>query len=115
MMAGGHVWAINGRSATESDHSHAPLLELRRDRSHVLELRNDTAWWHPIHLHGHSFRIVARDGRALGRRPLVDTSLLAPRSSAEIAFVADNPGDWMFHCHVLEHQASGMMATVRVR
>jgi FtsP/CotA-like multicopper oxidase with cupredoxin domain len=118
MMGGmpgmGAVWAINGRSATESDHSHAPLLTLERGRSHVLELVNDTAWWHPIHLHGHSFRIVSRNGVRESRQPLVDTSLLPPRERAEIAFVADNPGDWMFHCHVLEHQASGMMATIRV-
>jgi FtsP/CotA-like multicopper oxidase with cupredoxin domain len=118
MMGGmpgmGGVWAINGRSAGESDHSHAPLLTLARGRSHVLELVNDTAWWHPIHLHGHSFRIVSRNGARESRQPLVDTSLLPPRERAEIAFVADNPGDWMFHCHVLEHQASGMMATIRV-
>ena len=118
MMGGmpgmGGVWAINGRSATESDHSHAPLLALAHNRSHVLELVNDTAWWHPIHLHGHSFRIVSRNGTRDPRQPLVDTSLLPPRERAEIAFVADNPGDWMFHCHVLEHQASGMMATIRV-
>ncbi|HEX4885257.1 MAG TPA: multicopper oxidase domain-containing protein, partial [Casimicrobiaceae bacterium] len=49
------------------------------------------------------------------KRVLVaDTTLLPPRSRAEIAFVADNPGDWMLHCHVLEHQASGMMGTIRV-
>jgi FtsP/CotA-like multicopper oxidase with cupredoxin domain len=39
---------------------------------------------------------------------------MMPRERAEIAFVADNPGDWMFHCHILEHQAGGMMAVVRV-
>jgi FtsP/CotA-like multicopper oxidase with cupredoxin domain len=47
-------------------------------------------------------------------RQLADTVLLDPDSRAEIAFVADNPGDWMLHCHVLEHQATGMMAVVRV-
>lgn len=110
----GGVWAINGESATEADHSHAPFVTLARNRTCVLDLVNDTAWWHPIHLHGHSFRIVSRNGAPEPRRPLVDTALLPPRERAEIAFVADNPGDWMFHCHVLEHQASGMMATIRV-
>jgi FtsP/CotA-like multicopper oxidase with cupredoxin domain len=43
-----------------------------------------------------------------------DSVLLDPDARAEIAFVADNPGDWMLHCHVLEHQATGMMALVRV-
>jgi FtsP/CotA-like multicopper oxidase with cupredoxin domain len=50
----------------------------------------------------------------LGKDHWSDTVLLDPRTRAEIAFVADNPGDWMLHCHVLEHQASGMMALVRV-
>ena len=36
------------------------------------------------------------------------------RERAEIAFVADNPGDWMFHCHILEHQEGGMMGAIRV-
>ena len=110
----GHVWAINGKSMDEAQHRGAPLLTLRRDRSYVLELVNDTAWWHPVHLHGHSFRIVSRNGSRLPQPVLVDTTLLPPRERADIAFVADNPGDWMFHCHVLEHQATGMMGTIRV-
>ena len=40
--------------------------------------------------------------------------LIAPKERVEIAFVADNPGDWMFHCHILEHQLGGMMGTLRV-
>jgi FtsP/CotA-like multicopper oxidase with cupredoxin domain len=43
-----------------------------------------------------------------------DTLLLLPGELAEVAFVADNPGDWMFHCHIIEHQESGMMGFVRV-
>ncbi len=113
-MSGGSIWAFNGESSTDEQHLHAPLLTLALGQSHAIELRNDTAWWHPIHLHGHSFRIVARNGRPLARPELVDTSLLPPRETALIALVADNPGDWMFHCHVLEHQATGMMATIRV-
>ncbi|MAN79250.1 MAG: copper oxidase, partial [Magnetovibrio sp.] len=43
-----------------------------------------------------------------------DTVLMAPREQVEIAFVADNPGGWMFHCHILEHQAGGMMGVIQV-
>jgi FtsP/CotA-like multicopper oxidase with cupredoxin domain len=39
---------------------------------------------------------------------------MSPREKVEIAFVADNPGDWMLHCHILEHQEAGMMGVVRV-
>jgi FtsP/CotA-like multicopper oxidase with cupredoxin domain len=108
------IWSINGQSVPEGDHRHEPLLRLDLGRSYVLDMINDTAWHHPIHLHGHVFRVVSRDGRPPARREWADTVLLAPRSRAEIAFVADNPGNWMLHCHVLEHQASGMMAVVKV-
>ena len=62
----------------------------------------------------HVFRVLERNGRPVQGGEWGDTVLVDPDSRAEIAFVADNPGDWMFHCHVLEHQASGMMATIRV-
>ena len=109
-------WTMNGESMADdhNHHHHPPLLKFARGKSHVLELVNDTAWHHPIHLHGHTFRVVSHNGKPLEREQWSDTVLLEPKSRAEIAFVADNPGGWMFHCHVLEHQASGMTAVVRV-
>ena len=104
--------AMNGVAATE--HVHEPLLKLSRDRSYLVEVVNDTAWHHPMHLHGHAFRVVTRNGAATPHREWLDTVLLNPRDRVELAFVADNPGNWMFHCHILEHQAAGMMATVKV-
>jgi len=91
-----------------------PFLTLRRDRSHLIAMTNATAWPHPIHLHGHSFRVISRNGTPTPHREWQDTVLIAPRERVEIAFVADNPGDWMFHCHILEHQAAGMMGVIRV-
>lgn len=111
-MRHGMAWAINGIS--QSEHVHQPLLVLRRGSSNVLRLVNDTAWHHPIHLHGHSFRVISRNGRPTRHREWLDTVLVAPRETTEIAFVADNPGDWMLHCHILEHQAGGMMSALRV-
>ena len=115
MMAGGSMWAING-IAMPADHTAptAPVLTLDRGKSYVLAINNQTAWHHPIHLHGHSFRVVTRNGRPTQFRELCDTFLMAPRERAEIAFVADNPGDWMFHCHILDHQEAGMMSVIRV-
>jgi FtsP/CotA-like multicopper oxidase with cupredoxin domain len=54
------------------------------------------------------------NGKAVPHRPWRDTVLVPPRGKARVALYADNPGDWMFHCHVLEHQAAGMMGIVRV-
>jgi FtsP/CotA-like multicopper oxidase with cupredoxin domain len=112
MMGGGHgrmIWTVNGKAVPENDHSHEPLLKLARGRSYIFELVNDTAWHHPIHIHGHVFNVIS--GRQ--KDTSGDTVLIDPRTRAEIAFVADNPGDWMLHCHILEHQASGMMTTIR--
>ena len=106
---------VNGRPVAEHDHhAHPPLLTLAYGRSYRLEFINQTSWHHPMHLHGHVFRVVSKDGQAVLPRQFADTVLLDPDSRAEIAFVADNPGDWMLHCHVLEHQASGMSGFVRV-
>jgi FtsP/CotA-like multicopper oxidase with cupredoxin domain len=91
-----------------------PMLTLRRGRSYILALNNETAWWHPMHLHGHAFRVISRNGKPTQYREWQDTVLMSPRERVEVAFVADNPGDWMFHCHILEHQVSGMMGVIRV-
>jgi FtsP/CotA-like multicopper oxidase with cupredoxin domain len=112
MMQHGMAWAINGVVA--SGHVMEPFLTLERGRSCVLAMHNHTAWHHPMHLHGHAFRVITRDGQPTRYREWQDTVLMAPHESVEIAFVADNPGDWMFHCHILEHQAAGMMAVIRV-
>ena len=111
-MHSGRIWFVNGVAAT--GHILEPMLTLARGRSHLIAMSNETAWHHPIHLHGHSFRVVSRNGAATRHREWQDTVLMAPRERVEIAFVADNPGDWMFHCHILEHQAAGMMAVIRV-
>jgi FtsP/CotA-like multicopper oxidase with cupredoxin domain len=112
MMRTGMAWTVNGVTAT--GHKHEPMLTLKLGHTYVLALNNQTAWHHPIHLHGHAFRVVSRNGEATRHREWQDTVLIAPRERADIAFVADNPGDWMIHCHVLEHQAGGMMGVIRV-
>jgi FtsP/CotA-like multicopper oxidase with cupredoxin domain len=111
-MHDGGIWFINGVAA--EGHILDPMLVLERDASHVIAMTNATAFHHPIHLHGHSFRVLSRNGTPTAHREWQDTVLMAPRERVEIAFVADNPGDWMFHCHILEHQAGGMMGVIRV-
>jgi FtsP/CotA-like multicopper oxidase with cupredoxin domain len=114
-MGRGASWAINGMSMTgDGQAGMPPLLTLKRGRSALLTLRNETAWWHPMHLHGHSFRVLSRNGAAVPHREWGDTVLLPPKETIDVAFVADNPGDWMLHCHVADHQMSGLMTILRV-
>lgn len=112
MMHDGKIWFINGKAA--SGRMMDPLITLAQNQSHIIAMTNNTAWHHPIHLHGHSFRVIKRNGQPTQYQEWQDTVLMAPEERVEIAFVADNPGDWMFHCHILEHAASGMMGVIRV-
>jgi FtsP/CotA-like multicopper oxidase with cupredoxin domain len=115
MSGDGASWAINGMSMTgDGQTGMSPLLTLHLGRSYILTLHNDTAWWHPMHLHGHSFRLLSRNGAPVPYRQWADTVLIPPKEAADIAFVADNPGDWMLHCHVTDHQVSGMMTIIRI-
>lgn len=105
------AWSLNGQAmADHSDHlGHRSLFDLKLGRSYIFEVSNDTSWPHPIHLHGHVFRQLD-----LPDRPFADTALLQPGEKTRLALLADNKGHWMLHCHILEHQVAGMMATVKV-
>ncbi len=109
----GKLWAINGK-IPDNVHTDPPFLTLELGRSYILELINRTAFEHPIHLHGHSFQVIRNNGKLLKNPPIRDTVLLQPDDNQEIAFVADNPGQWMFHCHILEHQNTGMTSVIAV-
>ncbi|WP_183264743.1 multicopper oxidase family protein [Aminobacter niigataensis] len=109
------IWSINGTSMTGDGHAEMPpLITLKQGRSHYVTMRNETAWWHPMHLHGFSFRVLNRNGAPVLHNQWADTVLLAPKDTVDIAFVADNPGDWMLHCHVTDHQTAGLMTVIRV-
>ncbi|HEV8392089.1 MAG TPA: multicopper oxidase family protein [Dongiaceae bacterium] len=108
-------WAINGKSWSGQDHKlkPPPLAELKLGRSYLFELFNGTPHQHPIHLHGHTFRVLKSSKGGIVSH-LADTVLVAPKERVEIGFTADNPGEWMMHCHIIEHQETGMMGYVRV-
>ena len=108
----GYVWAMNDVVGNSVDM--APLIDTKAGTSIRLTIRNETAFPHPMHLHGHHMKLLAVDGEALDEPYWVDSPLLMPRQNMEFAFVADNPGKWLFHCHILEHHASGLGALVRV-
>ena len=113
LVAHQKFWAVNGIVFRDTE-STPPLLNLKLGESYILELENKTVFEHPMHLHGHTFEVIKINDEFLDHPPTRDTTLIAPNETQEIAFVADNPGKWMFHCHVLEHQNSGMMAVFDV-
>ncbi len=115
MTGHGATWAMNGMSMTgDGQPNMPPLFTIKRGKSCLLVVKNETMWWHPMHLHGHSFRVISRNGKPNPRREWRDTVLVPPRETADLAFLADNPGEWMFHCHVTDHQEAGMMSVIRI-
>ena len=103
-------WAFNGQVGGY-DHL---LADLNRGDVTVLRVFNDTRWEHTMHLHGHHFWVNSREFGTVERPVLRDTYLMAPGETAELVFVADNPGLWLFHCHMLEHHAGGMGGVITV-
>ncbi len=110
-----NFWMINNQSWPDRDHAHLPppIAVLQRGGSYQFTIKNASAFAHPVHIHGHTFKLLSCDKQD---RPVhhTDTLLMLPGETAEVAFIADNPGNWMFHCHVIEHQETGMMSYLRV-
>ncbi|MFY0622934.1 MAG: multicopper oxidase family protein [Pelagimonas sp.] len=107
-------WSINRTPwAGDAAENVGPLATLERGKSYVLRLRNESPNLHPIHLHGLVFVPLKSNQRDLPPL-LTDTMLLLKDEVIDIALVADNPGDWAFHCHVIEHQKTGLAGYIRV-
>ncbi len=109
MLTGGesdYSWGFNGKPSM-----HDTLFTVRNGERIEVILHNMTGMAHPMHLHGHYFRVVAIDGVRLNGA-LRDTILVPPGQSVTIMFDAENPGTWAFHCHHIYHMNAGMMGAM---
>ncbi|MDA3797923.1 MAG: multicopper oxidase domain-containing protein [Kiritimatiellae bacterium] len=98
------VWFLNNKPLSESD-----SIEIKRDEVVRFIMINRTMMHHPMHLHGHFFRVLNAQG---DYSPLKHTVDVAPMTTTVIEFKADEFGDWFFHCHLLYHMMSGMARVV---
>jgi FtsP/CotA-like multicopper oxidase with cupredoxin domain len=101
-----YAWSINGQLWPDVD---PPVI--RMGQRVVIEMQNRTMMAHPMHLHGHHFQVIALNGSEL-EGAVRDTVLVPMMGTVRIAFDADNPGRWPFHCHNLYHMVTGMMTEV---
>jgi hypothetical protein len=99
-----YVWFMNNRPLSETDHILIKEGEVVR-----FIMINRTMMHHPMHLHGHFFRVLNAQG---DHAPLKHTVDVAPMSTTVIEFYAGEMGDWFFHCHLLYHMKSGMARLV---
>jgi FtsP/CotA-like multicopper oxidase with cupredoxin domain len=116
-MLGGHashggtdnVFTINGRAEPDV----RTIMVHEGDRVRLRYVNVSSRSYHPMHLHGHQVRVVAVDGNPV-KNPLTrNVELLAPGQTADVEFIANNPGVWMLHCHDLHHSDAGMMMLVQ--
>lgn len=104
-----YQWSLNGRVYE----NRIPLLVAEGERVEIV-MRNKTGMAHPMHLHGHVFQVVALHDKPI-EGAMRDTVMVPPKSSVTIAFDADNPGRWAFHCHNLYHMAAGMFTSLEYK
>lgn len=95
-----YVWSFNGKTFAEDG-----VIPVKKGEVLRLEFVNDTMMHHPLHLHGHFFRVLMGQGQW---SPLKHTIDLPPMSRRTVEFLTDQPGDWLFHCHLLYHMHAGM-------
>lgn len=109
LLTGGgadYVWGLNGKPSM-----HDTVFTVKQGERIEAMMRNTTGMAHPMHLHGHYFKVVGIGNTRIDGA-LRDTVLVPPLETVTIMFDAGNPGTWAFHCHHLYHMNSGMMGTV---
>lgn len=110
MKHGVMAFTINGEKYPNT----TPLNVKKGDLVKVKMVNKSPEDLHPMHLHGHFFQVLSKNGQPVSGSPLVkDTLNLLPGEEYVVAFEADNPGDWMFHCHDLGHASQGMVSEVK--
>ena len=107
--AEGGGWLINGETFPDVTIASAPL-----GTDVVIEVRNLSPTLHPFHLHGMPFEVLSMNGSPPPFRDVEDTLDLPLRASGRLLVHADNPGEWLAHCHILPHAHGGMATVLRV-
>jgi len=110
MVGGKMVFTINGKTGDK-----LPMDEFSQGAPVRFTLLNKSMPYHPFHLHGEFFQILTRGGKPSKETGLKDTVLLNQNETVEILTYFENPGRWMYHCHIPEHSDNGMMAEVMVQ
>jgi FtsP/CotA-like multicopper oxidase with cupredoxin domain len=103
-------WMLNGKVYGEDT-----PVEVALGSEHTIALVNKKMQEHPMHIHGHFFQVVSRGGKPANEPGLKDTVLVGGEETVVINMVFDNPGSWMYHCHILEHAKQGMMGVIEVQ
>jgi FtsP/CotA-like multicopper oxidase with cupredoxin domain len=103
------AWSINGELFPD-----VTIESVSLGDEAIIEVRNISASQHPFHLHGYAFEVLSRNGEAPLFAEFEDTINVDIAETLRLRILANNPGDWMAHCHILQHAEEGMMTVLRV-
>jgi CopA family copper-resistance protein len=95
-----YVWTIDNKTVSESD-----KILIKKGENVRIVLYNNSMMRHPMHLHGHDFRVLNGQGEYAPLKNVLD---IMPMETDTLEFAATESGDWFFHCHILYHMMSGM-------
>jgi FtsP/CotA-like multicopper oxidase with cupredoxin domain len=95
-----YVWSLDNKVLSETD-----FIPVKKGENLRIVLYNGSMMRHPMHLHGHDFRLINGKGETAPMKNIID---IMPMETDTIEFYANLKGDWIFHCHILYHMMSGM-------
>lgn len=95
-----YLWTLDNKTVTETD-----KIMIKKGEVLRIKLYNNSMMRHPMHLHGHDFRLINSKGEYSPLKNVVD---IMPMETVTIEFAANQDGDWFFHCHILYHMMAGM-------
>ena len=118
-----YLWTMNGKIWPEpfaefaGDNAERSYYDVQSGDAVRFDFVNRTPMAHPMHLHGHVFRVLPEGmpSSETANAPVRDTVIVGSKAKLSIEFVANNPGKWFFHCHNIWHLAVGMAQAVRYK
>ncbi len=106
----GHEWTINGEVFPNAEE-----FNLKLNQEYIIRFYNDSSMFnHPMHIHGSHFKVLNINGIKTTTTQWKDTINVLPNEYVDVAIKFENPGNWMMHCHILDHEDGGMMTTIIV-
>ncbi|OHD81643.1 MAG: hypothetical protein A3J97_06450 [Spirochaetes bacterium RIFOXYC1_FULL_54_7] len=112
------IWTINGCAHPDTLPIDVPLNKVVTMRVYdrdMMGMMMGHGMEHSVHLHGTTFQVLSINGSAPTGELWKDTVPIPTHGYVDLAFVMTNPGDWMLHCHIIDHEDGGMMTVVRAR
>ncbi len=107
----GHEWTIN-----EDVFPDAEEFDLELNKEYKIRFYNESSMFnHPMHIHGSHFKVLSENGKEVKETIWKDTINVEANTYTDVLIKFENPGDWMLHCHILDHEDGGMMTTIKVR